>query len=176
MLEAALRRVGAGEAGLEGARVLDLYSGSGALGIEALSRGADHAVFVEQARPALTALGGNLRTLGLEGRATVLASSVERSLERAASSGPFDLVLVDPPYAQVADGTLGATLAALLERAVLEAPGLIVLEHASRDEAPSLPVVVAERSRRYGNTTVTVYARPLEDPDDVEPLDDRADA
>jgi 16S rRNA (guanine966-N2)-methyltransferase len=176
MLESARHRQGAEAAGLEGARVLDLYAGSGALGIEAVSRGAARAVFVEQARPALTALGTNLRSLGVESRATVLAASVERSLERIAALGPFDVVLVDPPYALVGDGRAGQALEALLERGVLAEAGLLVLEHASRDEPPSLPVVAVERSRRYGDTTVTAYARPhegpVEEPGEGEPSDD----
>jgi 16S rRNA (guanine966-N2)-methyltransferase len=176
MLESARHRQGAEAAGLEGARVLDLYAGSGALGLEALSRGAAHAVFVEQARPALASLETNLRSLGVESRATVLAASVERSLERIAALGPFDVALVDPPYALLGDGRAARALGALVERGVLAEAGLLVLEHASRDEPPSLPVVGVERSRRYGDTTVTAYARrheaPVAEPSECESSDD----
>src|SRR5580692_6775643 len=85
---------------LGGAAVLDLYAGTGALGIEALSRGAARATFVESARPALAALRDNLAALGLEGAARVLAMPVERAVTRL--GGAFDLVLADPPYAETA--------------------------------------------------------------------------
>lgn len=156
-IEAAWRRSRKADGGLETARVLDLYAGSGALGIEALSRGASRAVFVELARPALASLGENLRQLGLDAQATVLAAALERNLDRIVALGPFDLVLVDPPYADVADGKVARILATLLERGLLTDRALLVLEHASRDEAPSLPGVVEERSRRYGDTSVSLY-------------------
>src|SRR5918996_953901 len=80
-----------------GASVVDLYAGSGAIGIEALSRGADHAVFVEHGRSALDAIRQNLRRTRLDGSATVHGTDVMRYLE-AASGGPFDLAFLDPPY------------------------------------------------------------------------------
>lgn len=80
-----------------GARVLDLYAGSGALGIEALSRGAASATFVESDLEAQRAIQANLDTTGLRGSATVLPMSVELFVENA-SGGPFDIVLIDPPY------------------------------------------------------------------------------
>jgi 16S rRNA (guanine966-N2)-methyltransferase len=84
---------------LAGARVLDLYAGSGALGIEALSRGAVHAVFVERARAALAALRRNLTELELADRSRVLSEEVERAVDRLRAEGAqFELVLLDPPY------------------------------------------------------------------------------
>jgi 16S rRNA G966 N2-methylase RsmD len=86
----------------QGARVLDLYAGSGALGIEALSRGALHATFVERDRRALAALRRNLADLELDACARVLSGDVEQALERLAVQPGFDVVLMDPPYGSAA--------------------------------------------------------------------------
>jgi 16S rRNA (guanine966-N2)-methyltransferase len=138
---------------LDGASVLDLYAGSGAMGLEALSRGATHAVFVEQDGDAVHAIEQNLDKLRL--RATVLRRDAVAALSAEASAGrKYDLVLVDPPYHMYAD--LQPQLARYLP-AVLADDGLIVLETDART-APELPL--SERtSRKYGQTRVTVYER-----------------
>lgn len=140
--------------GLDGARVLDLYAGSGALAIEALSRGAARAHLVERAGPALRALRHNIATLGLGDRATVLAMAVERAIAIAAADGPFDLVLADPPYADVAAAAqaLGA-----VARAALDPCAAVVLEHAARDAAPPIDRLELDRTRRYGDTALSFY-------------------
>src|SRR5689334_18455145 len=97
-----------------GPRVLDLYAGSGALGLEALSRGAQSAVLVESGRPALAAIRDNARALDVEGQVTVIGARVDRAL--AELEGPFDLVLIDPPYADVRTPDFGAILAAAARR------------------------------------------------------------
>ena len=130
---------------VEGARVLDLFAGTGALGIEALSRGAARATFVEQARPALRILEANLAALGLGDRARVVRGDVLAVL--AGLTEPVDLVLIDPPYAF--DGW--DELLSLL-------PGrLAVLE--SNRELPAPPGWRVIRSRRYGSTFVTFISR-----------------
>src|SRR5215212_3314740 len=83
---------------VEGMQVLDLFAGSGALGIEALSRGAAHATFIDQAKPALAAIRGNLRDLDLESRATVLAGDAVTLAARHVPASAWQLVFVDPPY------------------------------------------------------------------------------
>lgn len=140
------------QARLPGARVLDLFAGSGALAIEALSRGAAHATLVERARPALAAIRTNLATAGVTDRASVVASELPGALAKV--EGPFDLVLLDPPYA-LAEHVLVEVLVAL--------PGLcapdvaIRLERATRAGAPPWPhVVLPGRARRYGDTTIHV--------------------
>jgi 16S rRNA (guanine966-N2)-methyltransferase len=139
------------------ARVLDLYAGTGALGIEALSRGAAHALFVENARPALAALRANLVALGIgDDRARILASPVARVLGEIERSGPYDLVLADPPYADVADAL--AEMAAPLERMMPEG-ARFVLEHASRDTPRDLDGFTRSNPRAYGDTSMTVYTR-----------------
>jgi len=138
-----------------GANVLDLYAGSGSLGIEALSRGATHAVFVERARAAGLVLRRNLATLELTPCATVVMTSVERATRPVLEAGPYHLVLVDPPYADVAGGLLQRSLPALLP-AVAESAA-IVIEHASRDNAPEFGELEHQRTRRYGDTSLSFY-------------------
>jgi len=147
---------------LAGARVLDLFAGTGALGIEALSRGATHAIFVENARAALAALRENLATLDLTARTRIIAQPVASAVAalggaRARSpnvNGPFDLVFVDPPYAVVA--SLPPILAELAPALAPEAR--LVLEHAAKDPPPAFASLVAGRTRIYGSTAVTTYA------------------
>jgi len=142
-----------------GARVLDLYAGSGALGIEALSRGAAHATFVEIGRRARQALQRNLEKLRLTGRSRVLA--VDAASPVALRDGPFDLVLADPPYGAGVLADLPGRVAAAL------APGgVLALEHAATDPPPDPPETLALwKSRRYGGTMVTLYVR---DPEETE--------
>lgn len=109
---------------IEGRRVLDLFAGSGALGLEALSRGAASAVFVERSREALAALRDNLLVLGAEERATLVPGEAIRFLEREAAG--FDLVFVDPPYAS---GLAHAALRTLDARRILLPGGRVYLEH-----------------------------------------------
>lgn len=131
---------------VQGAAVLDLFAGTGALGIEALSRGAAEATFVDDDAIAVAAIKANLAATGLAGpAATVVRSDVLRFLE--APHGPFDVALVDPPYAF--DNWLD-----LLER--LDVP-LAVLESDQPVDPP--PAWEALRSRRYGDTVVTIVRR-----------------
>lgn len=142
---------------VEGAVVLDLYSGTGALAIEALSRGAARAVLVEKDRASRGAIETNLETLGLTRRAELLFSDVTRALPRLASRGErFDLVLADPPYAE-AGAQLPAVLLALPP--LLSPEARVVLEHGRRmDSPPAPPGLVFEDSRRYGETALSFYA------------------
>ncbi len=136
------------------AQVLDLYAGTGALGIEALSRGARRAVFVENGRPALAVLRENLASLDLGAASRVVAQPVLRALEGLAAEGPFDLVLLDPPYAALAEA--GRVLAALPGK--LAAPeGRVVLEHASRDAPPVIAGLSLAFTRAYGDTAIALY-------------------
>jgi 16S rRNA (guanine966-N2)-methyltransferase len=137
---------------VEGARVLDLYAGTGALAIEALSRGAASALLVEQAGAALRVLRENLAALGLDDRARVLGVAVERAV--ATVVGPFDLVLADPPYADLA--AAAEALATLAPRA-LDPQATVVLEHATRDAAPAIAGLEHARTRQYGDTALSFY-------------------
>jgi 16S rRNA (guanine966-N2)-methyltransferase len=134
---------------VDGATVLDLFAGSGALGLEALSRGAARAVFVESDRAACRTIDTNLDKLRLTG-ARVLCQDVVRFL--ATENARYDLILVDPPYDRVDD--LQPRLAAALPRLLAE-DGLVVYETGSRQE-PELPL--AQRtSRRYGSVRLTLF-------------------
>jgi 16S rRNA (guanine966-N2)-methyltransferase len=138
-----------------GPRVLDLYAGSGALALEALSRGAPEAVVVEHAREAIAAIRENVRALGAEARVRVVGARVERAVARI--DGVFGLVVMDPPYAEVAAPAFGRVLAAA---ARLVAPaGALVLEHAAKDAPPAIPGLEVDRSRRHGDTMLTIYRR-----------------
>jgi 16S rRNA (guanine966-N2)-methyltransferase len=137
---------------VDGMDVLDLYAGSGAMGLEALSRGAASATFVEADREAAATIVRNLGKLGLPG-ATVLREDAARKLATDAASGRrYDLVLIDPPYRMLA-GIL-PILAAHLP-AVVEPDGLVVVESDAREEPD---VALPKRtSRRYGSARVTVF-------------------
>ncbi|HEX2112032.1 MAG TPA: 16S rRNA (guanine(966)-N(2))-methyltransferase RsmD [Gaiellaceae bacterium] len=142
---------------VDGARVLDLYAGSGAMGLEALSRGAAHATFVERDRAAAETILRNLDKLRLD-RATVLRDDVPRVLAAEARAGKrYDLVLIDPPYRMLA-GVL-PTLSAYLP-SVVEPDGLVVVESDAREE-PGLPLP-RRTSRRYGSARITVFDGPIE--------------
>ena len=136
---------------IEGVRVLDLFAGSGALGIEALSRGAAEATFVDRAGPAVAAIRRNLEELGLEGE--VLRRDVSRFLKAAAREPPFDLVFCDPPYdsATAVAGTLAERLPPILTEAAL-----IVTESDKR--APLLLPFPLLRERSYGDTRLAVHS------------------
>jgi 16S rRNA (guanine966-N2)-methyltransferase len=133
---------------LDGAEVLDLYAGSGALGLEAVSRGAAAATLVEEDPIALRVIRQNVDDTGLP--ATVVDADVDRFLQRPVS--PYRLVLADPPYATELD------LEAVLPW--LEPDGVLVLERATRAAAPSTPPGLEEvRSRRYGEATLWYFRR-----------------
>jgi len=146
---------GALAAALAWPRVLDLFAGSGGLGIEALSRGAQHAMFVEQDRASARIIDANLRAADVAERAVVQVGPVQLILPRL--SGPFDLVFADPPYA---DGGAVQTTTALLRRAgLLTRDSVVVLEQAGEHEAPADvgPLPLAS-TRRHGRTRVSLYA------------------
>jgi 16S rRNA (guanine966-N2)-methyltransferase len=135
---------------VDDAAVLDLYAGSGALGLEALSRGAARAVFVESDRAACRTIDRNLEKLKLTG-ATVLCSPVETALGQEATAGrKYDLVLLDPPYEMTDYEPISRRLAR-----VLASDGLVVFETAARVE-PELPLAM-RTSRRYGSARLTLF-------------------
>lgn len=132
-----------------GARVLDLYAGSGAIGIEALSRGAARCWFVERGRDAIAALHENLERTRLAGSASVHPMAVDAFLARPPEA-QWDIAVLDPPYAE---RDIVAPLEALAPRLALGAT--VVLKHFWRTEIPSPPPLCAVRQRRFGETTLT---------------------
>jgi 16S rRNA (guanine966-N2)-methyltransferase len=136
-------------------RVLDLFAGSGALGIEALSRGARSAEFVEQDREAARMLTGNLRMTGLDDRARVHQAPVALGLRSV--HAPVDLVFADPPYADQA--VLESTVSALASPGVLEPTSVVILEQAWAHEPPAtVGELRLQSTRRHGRTRISLYA------------------
>jgi len=137
---------------IEGAEVLDLFAGSGALGIEALSRGAARVTFVDQQPRGLAILRQNLDALGFKERANIVRGDVVRWLEaspEAVRAARF--VFLDPPYDDV---VLDCALK-VLDREVGDAT--VLAEHSRRQQPPTLSRLRVDRERRYGDTMVTVY-------------------
>jgi 16S rRNA (guanine966-N2)-methyltransferase len=133
---------------LPGSRVADLYAGSGAVGLEALSRGAAHALLVERDPGALRVLRANVASLGLPG-SEIVTGSVERVVDTTPGQ-PYDVVFLDPPYS-LDHETLAVVLSRLVARCWLEADGLCVVERARRSPPPPWPDGLVElRSRVYG--------------------------
>jgi 16S rRNA (guanine966-N2)-methyltransferase len=136
---------------LGGAHVLDLYAGSGALGLEALSRGAAAVTFVERDRRALAALRTNLAAVDLPG-ATVVGRDVRTALAGDLVDAPFDVVVADPPY-RVDGSELTAVLAALVPH--LADGAVVTVERGRREPAPTWPAQLGDpEARRYGDTTL----------------------
>lgn len=145
---------------LDGGRVLDLFAGTGAVGLEALSRGAAEAVFVESDRAALEVLRRNVEAVGLPG-ATVVRRPVAAFLDGAADAGTdtrtdartdgrFDFVFADPPYA-LDDAALGTLLTKLVDGAHLADHAVVVVERSARGAGPAWPTGITPiRDRRYG--------------------------
>ena len=147
---------------IAGARFLDLYAGTGAIGIEALSRGARHVTFVEPDRSALRVLRANLALCGLEAAADIQACSAEAFLRRTMKGlPPYDILFADPPYRTDTARELWAMLA---ETDVAAPDALIVLEHSSKLAVPAghrrLNVL---RQYRYGDTTLSVFGLATQD-------------
>jgi len=142
---------------IAGARVLDLFAGAGGLGIEALSRGAARAVFIERDQRALRALRENVRALGLgAARAEVRAGDVLALLRTARGRAEtYDLVFIDPPYSRASD--LGRELSLLLAP-LLELEARIVVESDRR--APLQLQAQLERERTYGDTSIMIHRQP----------------
>jgi 16S rRNA (guanine966-N2)-methyltransferase len=142
----------------DGMRVLDLYAGTGALALEALSRGAARATLVERSRPALAAIAANVAALRLDPQVHVVKGVVERSVRSIARDAPFDVIFADPPYALVATGSAVGALDSLVEAGVLAANAVLVLEHGRDDASPPIAQLSLVDSRQYGDTIVALYA------------------
>lgn len=145
---------------LEGARVLDGYAGTGAIGIEAMSRGASSVVFVERDPRAATLVEANVAHCGITNGCVMMRGDFEGVLRRLPARQRFDLVLLDPPYA-------GAALESLLGIAVerLAPAGLLVLEHATRRRAPDrVGILGCVRRVKSGASTLSLYRLAAPDP------------
>jgi len=144
---------------LERGAFLDLFAGGGAVGIEALSRGAPCAVFVERDAHALRALRDNVARLGLDARARVLREDAARAVASFARRGErFAVVFLDPPYGAP---ETARTLAAVAEGSVLEAGGIVAMQHATKAPPPAaVGALDVWKARRFGETTLTFFRAP----------------
>lgn len=137
---------------LDGARVLDLYAGSGAVGLEALSRGAGHVLLVESGPRAARVIRDNIAAIGLPG-AQLVTDRVERLLAQEPSTDPYDVVFADPPYALPGD-EVTAMLQTLDKNGWLAPGALVIVERATRSGPVSWPAGLRpDRARRYGEAT-----------------------
>jgi len=178
---------------LAGARVLDLYAGSGAVGLEALSRGAGHVLLVEHGARATRVIRENIEAIGLPG-AVLAADRVERVLARgpapaggepspataggqdspAAAGGRYDVVFADPPYA-LADTAVSQVLSLLADQGWLAPSALVIVERATRSGPVSWPDgFVPDRTRRYGEATFWYGLGPKTPRSPVNPHNDQA--
>jgi 16S rRNA (guanine966-N2)-methyltransferase len=140
---------------LEDLRVLDLFCGTGGLGIEAISRGASRVVFVDRARSSIQAVRENLASLGVEDGFEILRSDAGSSLRRLAKAEErFDLVLADPPYEA---GGIAALLEALAASGLLESQAVVVVERAKRHVLGPVEGLELIDERRYGDTVIDRY-------------------
>lgn len=135
---------------IEGANVLDAFAGTGAIGIEAVSRGARHATFIERDRVAQKVLAENIDKLGMEGRSKIIKAPVA-SWVSTYDGENFDVIFVDPPY----HDTQFSTVTKLM--GLLKPGALMVLSHPGRDECPTRPGVVVVDNRSYGDATLTLF-------------------
>jgi 16S rRNA (guanine966-N2)-methyltransferase len=138
---------------IDGARVLDLFAGSGALAIEALSRGARFALLVDNAAEARAVLRANVEAFGLGGVTRIWRADATR-LGSAPAGGPFALAFLDPPYGQ---GLAAPALASLIEGGWLEPDALCVVEEAARAEVPAPPGLASVDERTYGDTRIAIF-------------------
>jgi 16S rRNA (guanine966-N2)-methyltransferase len=138
---------------LEGARVLDLFAGTGAIGFEAASRGAARVVAVEAQRDVAHAIEEAAKNLGVDDVVTVFPAPVERALYRL--EGPFDIVYLDPPYADPVPLQL---FRLLLERKLLAPDALVVYEHAAKRILPDIPGYRSSREEVYGDVALAFLA------------------
>ncbi|MGE4601454.1 MAG: 16S rRNA (guanine(966)-N(2))-methyltransferase RsmD [Planctomycetota bacterium] len=151
---------------LETARVLDVFAGSGALGIEAVSRGARQSVHVEKDPAVLDLLLDNLKTLGIEAQCKILEADAYRITQHPAPGGAFQIILIDPPFADYGGpGSLPWKLAAQLSADEwLEAGGLLVIEHPRREDAEPPPLgLKAREGKSYGKTGLAIWEKDRPD-------------
>jgi 16S rRNA (guanine966-N2)-methyltransferase len=145
---------------LEGASFLDLYAGSGTVGIEAASRGADRIIFVESVRSRAKAIEEIVEKIGLIGRAYIYCEQADIFLKRAARSAErFDIIFADPPYAS---DEVDKVLSLIGEYGILDAQGVLLIEHEKKKKIPEKMVsLTLKKQYRYGDTMLALYRNEL---------------
>ena len=146
---------------IQGARFLDLYSGSGAVGIEALSRGAMHVTFVEKARPALAALRANLDRLGITQDFAIHAGGVTALLRNSATAAGFDIVFLDPPYDLAAEYATALNLLGGSASRFMAPRAMVIAEHRRKDSlADAYGALTRTRLLQQGDAALSFYTEP----------------
>ena len=141
---------------IEGARVLDGYAGTGAVGIEAMSRGASHVTFVEQDRRACALIAANLEKCGIGNGYAIIPSSVLQAIDRLRDGPAFDVILLDPPYAS----DLHEALPHVGD--IVKPGGVVILEHARKSQPPAFTGrLTRTRELQSGDSALTFYTCPL---------------
>jgi len=140
----------------DGLEVADVFAGSGALGIEALSRGAGFALLVDNGSEARALLRGNIEALGLGGLTRIWRADATK-LGKAPAGGPFDLAFLDPPYGEA---LAGPALASLVSGGWLKPGALVVVEEAAKAEIAAPPPLEPIDARVYGDTQIAIFAMP----------------
>jgi 16S rRNA (guanine966-N2)-methyltransferase len=141
---------------IDGARVLDLFAGAGALGIEALSRGATSALFVDSSRTAKRTIEGNLKQLELVEYGQVFCCEVRKTIKVLSRSGErFQIIFIDPPYGK---GLAQDSLQAIAQESILAQDGIVLVEHDKRERIDDeYGILRLKASKRYGDTQVSVF-------------------
>lgn len=141
---------------VQDAEVLDLFAGTGSLGIEALSRGASKAYFVDSRPESIKLIKSNLEITGFQDKASVIKADVNKAVDRFVKSGvKFKLIFLDPPY-RISVSFLDAILLMIASH-MLNFNGLLILEHSAKSEPRSVEGLEVESTRIYGDTAVTFY-------------------
>jgi len=145
-------------ADVPGSRTLDLFAGSGAYGLEALSRGAAEAVFVDNSGPCVSVMEGNIRLLGVGDRSHIIRRDVEPALEdMGGDKEKFDLIFADPPYKM---GLAKKTLIMINHYDILSTPGLLIMEHHVSESVPDAEGDVSVcKQKTYGDISISVFIR-----------------
>jgi 16S rRNA (guanine(966)-N(2))-methyltransferase RsmD len=148
---------------IEGKRLLDLFAGTGNLGIEALSRGAERVLFVEKGKQALGLIQKNLSLCGMEGKSEIIPKDVSRAIGILKQRGEsFDLILMDPPYGK---GLVRQTLMKLFEQEIHHEVSILVIEHDRREPLPeTTPGWNLVRQRKIGDTVISFLTPKTADP------------
>lgn len=136
----------------DGSTVLDLFAGTGALGIEALSRGASHVTFVDVSAPALNILIDNIAMLGCESQCSVIKADAMKFIEKA--SGPFDIIFADPPYAFKQTGDIPERI---FSRKLLKKKGFLIIEHSTATDFPESTHYRCSQRKQFGQTRVSFF-------------------
>ena len=143
---------------LEGKTVLDLFAGTGAMALEALSRGCRRAVLVDQSQEAARIIPANLKTCGLEERVTHIRADVLQILPRLKNEGPFDLIFLDPPYGR---DLVPKVIKSACDLELLAPRGVVCAESARDDAVPeTIGELIRVDERRYGSTSIHLFTRP----------------